>query len=279
MTITGCLILPHGAITLRAPQNLDMLESCQRLHSACHTACKSVLSEGVPDIVVLITPHGISNSRDFGVYLNDVAEGDAEWDNDWKEYKAKCNISVEISNELLKLLTSNFMKADGITAFAEICAMPLRWGEVIPLWFLHQNLPNHENVKHVILSVPRRRIEVGAEMIPELEELGSKLEEFFQPREEKVLIVISGDLAHKHSHSIPHHPAPYGVHDQSEHFDALCEKWAKDSQDRDSLFDAAKMLNDVRSCGFTGFVILGEILNRLRKRRKQWYQRRVREPI
>jgi len=252
MTITGCLILPHGAITLRAPKNSPALESCERLHLACQSASKSVVHSASPSLVVLITPHGISSSTNFAVYLNDFAEGDAEWDGDWKEFTAKCNLSLPISTSLIEHLSPH-IKVDGITAFAEVCGIPLRWGEVIPLWFLHQNLPNHSTIQHVILSVPRRRMEHGAEMILELEELGSLLVSFFHPLKENVVIVISGDLAHKHSHSIPHHPTPFGLHDNSEPFDALIEKWAKNPRDRQSLVDASNMLNDVRSCGLRYF--------------------------
>ena len=49
---------------------------------------------------------------------------------------------------------------------------PLRWGEVIPLYFVLPSLPVPTATRTVILSQPNRRYTESVQMIPELLSLG-----------------------------------------------------------------------------------------------------------
>ena len=40
-----------------------------------------------PDLVILHSPHGITVKNHVAVYVNDSAEGTAEWNNCWKDYQ------------------------------------------------------------------------------------------------------------------------------------------------------------------------------------------------
>ena len=51
--------------------------------------------------------------------------------------------------------------------------------------------------------MPRKRLGNEVEMIPELFQIGKDLNDFFAKMEERVVVVISGDLAHTHNHSYP----------------------------------------------------------------------------
>lgn len=48
--------------------------------------------------------------------------------------------------------------------------------------------------------MPRKRMDRAVEMIPELFEIGKQLEDYFSKLAERVVIVVSGDLAHTHPH-------------------------------------------------------------------------------
>jgi len=100
----------------------------------------------------------------------------------------------------------------------------------------------------------------GNEMVSELQNLGSTLVPFLENLPNKVLVLISGDLAHKHFHSVADQPTPFGVNGLCEKFDSLVERWASDFKDTDPLIEASKLLLDCRSCGYTGFCLLSKIL-------------------
>jgi len=97
-------------------------------------------------------------------------------------------------------------------------------------------------------------------MVSELQNLGSTLVPFLENLPNKVLVLISGDLAHKHFHSVADQPTPFGVNGLCEKFDSLVERWASDFKDTDPLIEASKLLLDCRSCGYTGFCLLSKIL-------------------
>uniref|UniRef100_A0A2C9M3Y6 Extradiol ring-cleavage dioxygenase class III enzyme subunit B domain-containing protein n=1 Tax=Biomphalaria glabrata TaxID=6526 RepID=A0A2C9M3Y6_BIOGL len=125
-----------------------------------------------------------------------------------------------------------------------------RWGEVIPLHFI----PNITNMKTVILSYPSCRYSKAVEMIPELLALGS-LYSILEKSKKKIIVVISGDLAHAHDPT-----GPYGYSETFEPFDKACGLWASTLQPDALLVTAASLVGQALSCGYTGFLTLQGIL-------------------
>ena len=132
-------------------------------------------------------------------------------------------VGSSVIEPILSCLETQGLNASGITAYTESEPFPLRWGEVTPLWFLSDipakmkhrsdNLPSteqprivsgHVDIPQMILSIPTRRNLDSEIMVPELLEFGSRLYEQLEALEERVVVLISSDLAHTHLASGPY---------------------------------------------------------------------------
>ena len=263
--IVGAFVLPHGGIALDPKyftngSNASTLQKAWELHDACVQVGEQI-RQMEPELIVLSTPHGIADFNNFQFYLNGAAGGPADTDN--CECPPCCyNISVklapDISLELIKAL-----KSDGTTNVSGLSAhapplgndppFPLAWGEVIPLYFIQPTV-----TPVVILSQPSRRYYNSVIMIPELLSLGASLANHLEQLKEQVVVVISGDLAHKHLAS-----GPFGYSNQSDAFDRACGQWVVELSAVALLETAAAVVDEVYSCGYTGLVTLHGILTHI----------------
>jgi len=133
--------------------------------------------------------------------------------------------------------------------------MPIRWGEVIPLSFLNQSIIKGRQV--IVWSFPTRRSDDPVKMIPELLQLGADLFDLIDSFTENVAVVISSDLAHTHQAS-----GPYGYSPAAEPFDQACGAWAATVKGAYITVEAASLVNEALSCGYTGLVMLNGVLER-----------------
>ena len=143
--------------------------------------------------------------------------------------------------------------AAALAAFADTEPAPLRWGEVIPLSFLNATLGS---TSLVVLGQPARRQTEEVAMVPELLSLGRALFESLDALSARVLVVVSGDLAHTHLAS-----GPYGYNPAAVPFDAALGAWASSLDPAPLLENATALADDAKSCGFTGAVMLHGLLN------------------
>ena len=239
MGIVSCLILPHGAMTFDGNPNggssttervkvISELQrrDCNALFAACSKAAEAVKATS-PDVIVLNTPHGMCLSGAIGVYLNARAKGNAEWNGQWTEFEVDVALDTDLSKKLLDHLQNDGIAAEGITAFID---SPLRWGEVIPLYFLQDF--TRAGVKVVITSNPfktRREFET----LSETTHLGHSIAKFLGALDQRVLYVVSGDLAHTHETDcqlplyLPHPSANLPASDTALPFDLAVENWVK----------------------------------------------------
>jgi len=273
MVLVGCAILPHGCMTLD-PHKDGLPEQARTLHHACVEAAGLVASWS-PEIIFLVTPHGLSLSEHLGIYMNGNAAGDAEWRENWKEFKVDVKISLQTSTDLYKHLKGNNLKVETIRAFAGSCPIVLRWGEVVPLWFLNQQLQQSQqqsksNVEFVILSPTAPsgnssvdRSSLSPSKIPENLEFGKSIRKFIDSIPQKVAFVVSGDLAHTHSVSQNFHERYLSnshVSEEAKPYDSAIEKWLGTLNSEVLIKEAASLVPKALSCGFDGFVILQGIL-------------------
>ncbi|CAH1796075.1 unnamed protein product [Owenia fusiformis] len=206
-----------------------------------------------PDLIFISTPHGVSDLNNFVFYLNTNAEGRADTDN--CDCPPCCyNVSVKINTNLSMGLAESLgrhMRVSGLTANGSpgtaTSPFPLRWGEVIPLHFMG----DLKNAEVVIFSMPSRRYSQSVEMIPELLALGGELFKELEGLPERVVVVISGDLAHTHDRD-----GPYGYSDAAEPFDQACGRWITAKNRKEITKVAASYVTKALSCGYTGFVML-----------------------
>jgi len=264
MPLVGSFIYPHGAITLNK-EVPNIPPTAHKLHDAMREASKQI-QELKPDIIFLTTPHGISLNEAYVVYGNAKAAGTAEWEGQWQEYFCEVDIhekSASLCEYLVSQESHRNIKTELVTVYAPQLTAPLRWGEVIPIYFVQQQYKSSkaEGPKYIIFSMPRKRLEKAAEMVPDLYQIGEDLYEYFQGLQERVVVLISGDLAHTHPHNLEHHPHPFGVHSDAQIFDDLIEHWCR-TLDKETLHtEAAKYVNTAIPCGFTGFVALSGLLS------------------
>ena len=78
--ISGAYVLPHGGVALDPynfnTTNVTALLEAKELHQACLKVGQAI-AESNPDIIVLSTPHGLADYRNFLVYMNSQAEGNS----------------------------------------------------------------------------------------------------------------------------------------------------------------------------------------------------------
>lgn len=261
--VTGAFIMPHGGIALDPSHfntsNATALQEAWQLHHACQSVGAEI-AKLQPDLVLLSTPHGVADLTRFLFYLNPRGFGWADTDNCGCPpccYNVSVAIDANRSVGIVQSLQSLGANVSGLTAYGPPATQgtepfPLRWGEVIPLHFLSP-LPAHTRV--LLLSQPSRRYTEDVAMIPELLKLGSQLHGLLEPLREKVVVVVSGDMAHTHLSS-----GPYGYSNASEPFDLAVGRWAGSLDPTPLLETAAGLVDRALSCGYTGFVMLHGLL-------------------
>ncbi|NHJ49783.1 MAG: hypothetical protein FK733_18470 [Asgard group archaeon] len=250
MGIVGAFILPHGAMVL------DEKKAKKQQAIELHKAMKQItqqIKDLKPDIIFLTSPHGISHSNDFGIYLNKAASCSAEWNGDYGNYSCEIPIDQKLSEELLEYLLDKETAISGVVAYAPGFNIPLRWGEAVPLWFL-RDIPS----SFIIMSQPLKRYDMAKELIPETLTLGNDLRIFFENLEKRTVIVISADLAHTHQEE-----GPYGFDESASIFDDLIGKWANTLNDKILLKQVVPKLNKAKVCGYIGFIMLQGMLGKL----------------
>ena len=274
MPILSAYIFPHGALTLD-PSRFPEYPELQILHNNISKIALEIYNLN-PDNILLITPHGISLSKTYGIYCNLQGSGTAEWQGDWKEFEAHIDLDLLESKNICDFIESKkIIKMEQISAFGSTTQIPLRWGEVIPIWFIEYAYKKYSNKKmpnFIIISIPMKRLVEIEDMMGECLLLGDIIAEYFQENKKKIIILISGDLAH--THSVPKDcllksPQNYPVKDDAEIFDKAIETWAKDPLNNEStLIDCGKLVKEYLSCGYSGFLILQGLLRNIEKNSK-----------
>ncbi|WP_455140673.1 DODA-type extradiol aromatic ring-opening family dioxygenase [Candidatus Hodarchaeum mangrovi] len=255
MVLSGVFIFPHGSLILN-PTKKGVSKSVKTLNHKMIEIAGNIKNLD-PNLCILITPHGISLSHDYGFYVNETAKGTAEWEGDYAEYKTQISLDIKRTNELYQKLQEKKLPLSTITAFTSSVNAPLRWGEVVPLYFLEKI-----SMKYIIFSLPTRRYSQIKNMTFELLQIGDSLRDFAQKSSEKVIIIISADLAHTHDKN-----GPYGFSEKAEEFDQIIEKWVKEGGQEDILLDqASSILDEALVCGFAGFIIVQGILKKTQLR-------------
>jgi len=143
--------------------------------------------------------------------------------------------------------------------------MPLRWGEVIPWWFISEAA---KKAKYVLPPV----IYIGQPATTRtiiLEQFGAAISQYLAQNRQsykRVVMVISSDLSHHHS-ALPSSPYPYDP--SAPVFDNLITQWAKldrtgttsESKASELLVKNAGAIKDsAGSCGYNGLLMLNGLI-------------------
>jgi len=257
--LVASVVIPHGDFCYD-PSLVNNQNGSLELHNAA-VQLGAKLSSMPIDFYILTTPHGLAMNHSFAIYLNSNLSGFAHIGDDlhndsYPSYNVYLNAS---SNQSMAVKFVNYFmqyKEDvqGIMGWADSEPMPLRWGEVIALSFVNQSLKTRPVIT---LTFPTRRNIDPVKMIPELLQLGSDLFDMINSLSENVAIIISSDLAHTHQAD-----GPYGYSPAAEPFDRDCGAWAGTLNGKYLTEDAAGLVKEALSCGYTGLVTLHGALER-----------------
>jgi aromatic ring-opening dioxygenase LigB subunit len=261
MPILKSLVLPHGSNILD-PENFPSYPGCQTLHDKALEGSKT-FNQTQYDLIFLVTPHGHALSKSYCFYLNSSGTGNVDDTKQYAPYTASLDIDTVTTQSLMKHLGNECPKTaiESLVSYGDDMKIPLKWAEVIPVWFLNQ-FPSKAQPKFVIFSLPHKRLTEGDQMVSEAYLLGKSIYEFLNNSPLKIAVLISCDLAH--THKIPGGPEagtePYGISEMAEPFDEAIEKWARNpvahSGMESLLIDAKGMLMKALSCGYLGLVML-----------------------
>ncbi|CAF2530083.1 unnamed protein product [Rotaria sp. Silwood2] len=220
--LIGVAYLPHGTMLLD-PNREDLPDDVNSLYLSCMKISEKI-SELNPDLIILLTPHGINLHQAINIYqpavTNSRASGNAEWNNNWTDYSVDVSLDGETCQDLYLYLKESLPRVDGMLAFCGL-SVPLRWGEVVPLYFALYQLAlkiqtNNCTQKHIsiqskpkviIIAQPMKgtTIEERESFIEEqrsyLVKFGRLIRSWCNKSSQRILLVISGDQAHTHAWS------------------------------------------------------------------------------
>lgn len=267
--IVGGVVLPHGDFALD-PALIDGKNGSQTLHDSAKRAADWVRQSLRPDIVFLISPHGLELSEHYVLYLNGQGAGTATVGRDLLRPLPRYEVSLQVSmnrslaNSLFSHLhrareksgrTSPYDEVESLLSFLDMDPAPLGYGEIFPLLFLNR-AGVLEKASTLILSIPTARYNHTNAMIPSTLSLGQKLSQFFELLDARVVIAVSTDLAHKFEPW-----GPFGYNAKSAAFDAAMGEWASTLNADALLKVGAALEEEVYSCGYLGLVALQGVIN------------------
>lgn len=186
--ITFACIAPHG--------DLAIPEACAPDRASLATATQTAMAElgrrfdvAGPDVVVVLTPHGIHVEGQFAVVVAGRVAGSLD------ETPVALDLPVD---RRLALAVVDALRAPGLPAVgvsfggndSASAVMPLDWGSLIPLWYLGGR--REPPVPVVIVApardvAPERHLDAGAAIARAVAATGRR-----------AAIVASADQAHSH---------------------------------------------------------------------------------
>ena len=282
--IVAAAVLPHGDFVFDPTlihDDPNGRSDAERLHCSAEQATDRLLALDL-DSIALITPHGLAVEDDVAAYLGQRASGFAVIGRDVVDGSVQPytfpmeNISLDNkeTKRLIEGLECKNCSISGIVSFGGYEDAPLRYGEIVPLSFIrgsqlkqrdagvdtkHSKFPV-AGLKYVLLSLPNKRYSHDVEMVSDMVDFGSNLYQHFESLSSRVAIVVSTDLAHTHLDA-----GPYGYSDAAQPFDNACAEWVL-TMDGEPLLERAKdLVDDAKSCGYLGMVILHGVLSQLQR--------------
>jgi len=259
-TVIGAAFLPHGDFAFD-PSLVRFANGSRALHEGA-VAVGARFAAARPDVIFVSTPHGESADVPFLFLDATAARARATIGTDLARdcadgcYEAALpdlRVAENATRAAVARLRAAGFRVASLSAFADTEPAPLRWGELIPLSFLNATLANSAVV---VMGQPTRRYTDEVPMAAEELALGAALFDYLERLDARVLVVVSGDLAHTHRAA-----GPYGYSPAAAPFDAALGRWAATLDAAPLLGDATALADAAKSCGYTGAVLLHGLLN------------------
>ena len=254
MPFISAYLTPHGMQIIPGLEKLYN-ENFRPLHEAM-LKLREEIQKDDPELLVLLTPHGLALDEAFGIYQTEQLRG-------YLPYLRSSNVDGEIkeqliipsdpkiSVELIPYLKKKKVNVTSITLGSTSFPAPLAWGEIVPLYYLTSG---EKRTKTIIISIPKKRFNLDS-FSEELVQLGRNLERFFNTKKQKISLIISADLAHAHIED-----GPFGYHPSADKLDQLVNDWIS-TLEKELLFERIHPLSDTGlACGLAPITIFQGVI-------------------
>ena len=214
--IAFACIAPHGGLAIP--------EACSPEEAGLAAATQAGMAElarrlgtAEPDVVIVLTPHGIHVDGHIAVAVGGRAAGALE---ETPAVSLDVPVDRELALSILRELAAVKVPAVGVSYGSNdpaAAVMPMDWGSLIPLWYLggRRNPP-----LHVVLVAPAR------DLTPEHHlAAGAAIARAAMPAGRRAAIVASADQAHTHAAD-----GPYGYDPGARVHDALVVSILRDGR-------------------------------------------------
>ncbi len=205
--VFGCIV-PHGDMipdasgASHAPATDQAMTEIGRRMQAAN-----------PDIVVVITPHGIRADGAFAVSFSERVAGTLEGTVVQTESSKPVGVDMAVDQEFARRLQTAAKEQDiqvvgvhyGATSGPHD-SYPLDWGGVVPLWYMGARFPTPPRV---VIAVPSRLLGLDG-----MVRFGRAIANTAAASDMRVALIASSDMAHAHQAD-----GPYGYHPAAKEFD------------------------------------------------------------
>ena len=205
--VFGCIV-PHG----------DMIpDASGASHAPATDTAMAEIGRRVqaanPDIVVVITPHGIRADGAFAVSFSERVAGTLEGTVVQTESSKPVGVDMAVDQEFARRLQMAAKEHDiqvvgvhyGATSGPHD-SYPLDWGGVVPLWYMGARFPTPPRV---VIAVPSRLLGLDG-----MVRFGRAIANTAAATDKRVALIASSDMAHAHQAE-----GPYGYHPAAKEFD------------------------------------------------------------
>src|SRR5262249_25456388 len=215
--VFGC-IAPHGGVI----PGLPGAEECATTTAAMQEMGQ-LLESVEPEIVMIVTPHGIRVEGALAISLSERASGSLDEPLILDGEIKPVHIDLVVDQDFARATQERATAAGVPTPAVHYCATsgphdcyPLDWGVVVPLWFLGAHFSRQPQV---VVVVPSRALPLDA-----LVRFGHVVADVATSSERRIALVASADQAHAHSAD-----GPYGYDPSAAEFDEWVIQAVKDN--------------------------------------------------
>jgi aromatic ring-opening dioxygenase LigB subunit len=245
--IVSMLGMPHGNSLIDPTSDPPEVQHLSRQLQRGGLEAGAAALQLRPELIVLMTPHGITDEHAWVLY-------DAPYASGWQgRHFANITLHRQASKQAAEALLKAGMQVKW--AYPELPGggLHLRWGETIP-WAMLQH-PQH--IPAVIISPPISAYSGGEATfsLPVAQQLlhagGMLAEAFSGPGSSRTLLIASADLAHTHLAT-----GPYGFNASAQPFEDAIQRWADTGSAQALVHEAGAHAQGAGSCGHPLYMVL-----------------------
>lgn len=200
MSIQGVYLMPHPPILLPEIGRGAEKEVTDTVESM--TKIADEISNIEPEVIVIITPHGLMFEDAVSIAYEEFIEGDLETFGH-KEISMKLDIDIRLADEIYYRAHNDqipVVKASNNLLSRYNSKLYLDHGAMIPLYFINKRYQNYQ-LLHITYA-PLSDIE--------LYRFGIKINEAIESLGRKAVFIASGDLSHKLKDRGPYRYSEFG---------------------------------------------------------------------